>query len=44
MWDPQIESVGIYSWDHGRKVKVKDKDLGVTDIEVVHATLEDDIA
>lgn len=44
LWDPLIESVGIYSWDCGRKIKVKDKDLGVTDMEVVDATSEYGIA
>lgn len=39
-----MESVGIYSWDHGRNIKVKGKDFGVTDIEIVDATSEYDIA
>ena len=38
---PNKRCSGLYSWDHGRKSKVRDKDMGVTDIEVVDATSED---
>lgn len=29
----------LYTWDHGRKFKIKD--VGVTDVEVVDTTSED---
>lgn len=37
---PNKRCSGLYSWDHGRKIKVRDEDMGVTDIEVIDATSE----
>lgn len=32
-----------YTWVHGGKIKFKDEDVGITDIEIVDAISESDV-